>query len=69
MAVGKQLQKPAKSVKSATKKVVRKVGRAVVEPVTDLFRSGSKRRKKSSQTSKTSPKRRTASRSTRTAQK
>ncbi len=50
MAVTRKLKDAAKTVKSAAKKAVRKVDKAVVEPVAGLFRSGAKSTTKGAKT-------------------
>jgi hypothetical protein len=53
MAVAKNVQKATKSVKSATKKIAKKVDKAVVQPAAKMFESGGKSKK----TSKAKPSR------------
>jgi hypothetical protein len=47
MTVAKTVKKAAKSVKSATGKVARKINKAVVEPVAGMFHADGKKSKKS----------------------
>ena len=46
MAIAKTLKNTGKAVKTATKKVAKKVDKAVVEPVAGLFRSDKKGQRK-----------------------
>jgi len=51
MAMAKKLRDAGRSVKSATKKIARKVDKAVVEPVSEMLGADGKSRKDSSKSS------------------
>ena len=46
MTVAKTVKKAAKAVKATTAKVAKKIDKAVVEPVVEMFHSGGKAHKK-----------------------